>query len=194
MLNPHAPHRYLKPVATALLIGTASIWTPSLVGVDQGSPEPAPAEVTAFWEGLIGTWVADNSRHRSDADTMDAYGIEWTWGLNRKSIVGRLYGIKAGKDTGTFWEFREFWHPGERTAIAMQFARDGTYGVGPHQVNTDGTSEMLQVFYDPVQRTITKTGHRGKLTRDVHTTTSFAVDGKGVWKERRSYVWRRQRN
>jgi hypothetical protein len=41
---------------------------------------------------------------------MDAYGITWEWGLNKKSPVDRLYGLRDGKEVGTFWEFREFWH------------------------------------------------------------------------------------
>ena len=95
---------------------------------------PAPPEVVAYWKSLAGTWIADNSQYKSDLDTLEAYGIQWTWGLTKKSMVGRLYGIKGGKDVG----------------------------------------------------------HRARLEGDVHTTASFNVDDKGVWKARRSYVWRRQ--
>jgi hypothetical protein len=122
---------------------------------------------------------------------MDAYGIEWEWGLGKKSLVGRLYGIKGGKDVGTFWEFREFWHPGEARLIATQHAGDGTYGTGPHEVKADGTSEMVQTFFDPGAGTKSIVGHRSKLEGDVHTTSSFNVDEKGVWTPRRTYVWRR---
>ena len=121
-----------------------------------------------------------------------AYAIEWRWGLNQKSIVGRLYGIQDGKDVGTFWEFREIGHPGERRVVSMQFGTAGTYGVGPHEIEPDGSSEMLQVFHDPARDTSAKIGHRAKLKGDVHTTTSFDVDEKGVWTERRTYVWRHQ--
>jgi hypothetical protein len=152
---------------------------------------PAPEVVIATWEKLIGNWVADNSKFKNDVDTMDAYGIEWEWGLGKKSLVGRLYGIKGGKDVGTFWEFREFWHPGEARLIATQHAGDGTYGAGPHDVKPDGTSEMVQTFFDPGAGTKSLVGHRSKLDGDVHTTSSFNVDEKGVWTPRRTYVWRR---
>lgn len=152
---------------------------------------PAPDVVIATWEKLIGNWVADNSKFKNDVDTMDAYGIEWEWGLGKKSLVGRLYGIKGGKDVGAFWEFREFWHPGEARLIATQHAADGTYGAGPHDVKADGTSEMVQTFFDPGAGTTSLVGHRSKLEGDVHTTSSFNVDEKGVWTPRRSYVWRR---
>jgi hypothetical protein len=151
----------------------------------------APEVVIATWEKLIGNWVADNSKFKNDVDTMDAYGIEWEWGLGKKSLVGRLYGIKGGKDVGTFWEFREFWHPGEARLIATQHAGDGTYGAGPHDVKADGTSEMVQTFFDPGAGTTSIVGHRSKLEGDVHTTSSFNVDEKGVWTPRRTYVWRR---
>ena len=154
--------------------------------------KPVPAVVLSYWEKLVGTWVADNGKFKNETDTMDAYGIEWRWGLGKRSLVGRLYGIKASKDVGTFWEFREFWHPGEARLIATQHASAGTYGAGPHEVRADGTSEMVQTFFDPEAGTKTTVGHRSRLEGNVHTTSSFNVDEKGVWTMRRTYVWRRQ--
>lgn len=141
---------------------------------------------------MIGTWVADNSKYKSAPADMDAYALEWSWGLNKKTLLGRLYGIRNGKEVGTFWQFREFWHPGERRLITTQYGSDGSYGVGPHDVKPDGSSELLQTFYDPELRSVTRIGHRSTLAGDAHTTISFDVDGKGTWKERRTYVWRRQ--
>jgi hypothetical protein len=154
--------------------------------------QPVPEVVLSYWQQLVGTWVADNSKFKNETDTMDAYGIEWEWGLGQKSLIGRLYGIKAGKEVATFWEFREFWHPGEARLMATQHAGDGTYGTGPHEVNADGTSEMVQTFFDPEAGTRTTVGHRSKLEGNVHTTSSFTVDERGVWTPRRTYVWRRQ--
>jgi hypothetical protein len=153
---------------------------------------PAPEVVIASWEKLIGTWVADNSTFKNEDEKMDAYGIEWRWGLGKRSLVGRLYGLESGKEVGTFWEFREFWHPGEGRLIMTQHAGDGTYGEGPHDVKADGTSEMVQTFFDPGTGTRTTVGHRAKLEGNVHTTSSFNVDEKGVWTPRRTYIWRRQ--
>jgi hypothetical protein len=157
------------------------------------SPQPAPAVVTDNWERLIGTWIADNSAFKGANDTTDAYGIDWSWGLGRKSLIGRLYGIKDGKEIGTFWEFREFWDPGQGQVMATQFGGNGTYGVGPHEIRADGTSEMVQTFYDPTAHTVAKVGHRSKLEGDVHTTASLDVDDKGAWSPRRTYVWHRKR-
>ena len=155
-------------------------------------PAPAPEWVSGMWTELAGTWVADNSAFRDERDTMDAYGIEWRWGIGRKSLVGRLYGIRDGKEVGTFWEFREFWHPGERRLIATQFGSDGSYGAGPHERKPDGSREMLQTFFDPEAGRTFKVGHRARLEGDVHTTTSFDVDEDGTWTKRRTYVWKRQ--
>jgi hypothetical protein len=155
--------------------------------------QPVPAWVTSNWETLIGTWIADNQAYKSATDSMDAYGIEWSWGLGKKSLVGRLYGIREGKEVGTFWEFREFWHPGEGRLIATQYASDGTYGAGPHELKDDGETEMLQTFFDPTTGAVFRVGHRSKLEGDVHATRSFDVDADGEWKDRRAYLWRRKR-
>jgi hypothetical protein len=155
--------------------------------------EPIPEWVISTWEQLIGTWVTDNGAYKDETDIMDAYGIEWSWGLGRKSLVGRLYGIRDGREVASFWEFREFWHPGEGELVATQFGSDGRYGVGSHVRRTDGSMEMLQTFYDPTTGALSRVGHRSELEGDVHTTRSFDVSDDGVWSDRRTYVWRRKR-
>jgi hypothetical protein len=139
---------------------------------------------------MIGTWVTDNAAHVSANEPAEQYAIDWSWGLGRQSMTGRLYGLKGSKEIGTFWEFREFWHPGDGRLVIMQFGAGGTYGVGWHEVRADGTSEMLQTFHDPSGRT-TLTGHRSELKGDTHTTHSFDVAADGSWTPRRTYVWKR---
>lgn len=156
------------------------------------TPQAVPPTVTATWQQLVGVWVADNGRYKSADEPADAYGIEWKLGLGGQSLTGRLYGIRDGKEGLTFWEFREFWHPGDGKVVTTQFGLGGAYGVGPHEFRADGTSEMLQTFYDPSGAT-TRTGHRSMLKGDEHTTTSFDVDAAGTWTERRTYVWLRKR-
>jgi hypothetical protein len=168
-----------------------AIFAAALVAFPQA--EPIPDRVTSNWEKLIGTWITDNSAYKSETDSMDAYGIEWSWGLGKKSLVGRLYGIRDGREVGSFWEFREFWHPGEGRLITTQYGSDGTYGTGPHDIKDDGSSEMLQTFYDPTTGAVSRVGHRSELDGDVHTTRSFDVSPEGEWKDRRTYVWRRKR-
>lgn len=167
----------------------------------QAEPAPAPAgqtaavipaEVTTNWEQLVGTWVADNSAYKSDQDPFDGFGLEWSWGIDRKSVVGRLYGIQDGQEAGTFWEFREYWHPGDQTLVTMQFGVGGTFGVGPHEHQGEGRSEMLQTFYRPADGVVFRVGHRSVLRGDEQLTESFDVDEAGAWTPRRSYTWSRQ--
>jgi hypothetical protein len=153
---------------------------------------PIPPEVLANWEQLIGTWIADNTRFRSEQEPFDAYGIDWNWGQGNRSLTGRLYGLQAGRDIGTFWQFREFWHPGEAQVIAMQFGSGGVYGAGPHRIEPDGTSEMLQTFFDPSAGTVERVGHRSELRAREHVTRSFNVSIDGTWTPRREYTWVRQ--
>jgi hypothetical protein len=155
------------------------------------APGPPPAWVAAYLEAMIGTWIADNRPHRSDEEPFDAYGIEWTWGVGKKSIAGRLFAMREGKEVGTVWDLREFWHPGEGQLIASQFGSDGTYGVGPHARKADGTMEMLQVFHAP-DGGVRRIGHRSELKGNEFVSRSFDVQTDGTWKPARTYVFRRK--
>lgn len=158
-----------------------------------GSPlAPVPEEIVAHWQRLIGTWITDNSEYRTDAEPFDAFGLDWSWGLGRQSLVGRLYGLRDGAEAGTFWEFREFWHPLDRQLVTMQFGAGGAYGVGPHEIRPDGTSEMVQTFFNPGMGTTERIGHRAELHGNEHVTASFAVAEDGTWAPRRTYTWIKQ--
>jgi hypothetical protein len=153
---------------------------------------PIPAEVLASWTKLAGTWIADNSEYRSEQEPFDAYGLDWQPGLDGTTLTGRLYGLTDGREVATFWEFRDFWHPGDRQVISTQFGMGGTYGAGPHTIRGDGTSEMLQTFYSPAAGTVTRIGHRSELRGTEHVTRSFDVQPDGGWVPRRVYTWHKQ--
>lgn len=174
-------------VVAAVLRPAATNW-PEAAPVGAASP---PAWVATYLEGMIGTWTADNRPHRSEDEPFDAYGIEWKWGVGKKSIVGRLFAMRDGKEVGTVWDFREFWHPGEGQLIASQFGSDGTYGFGPHARKADGTMEMLQTFYAP-DGGVRRIGHRSELKRDDLVSCSFDVQKDGTWKAGRVYTFRRK--
>ncbi len=150
-----------------------------------------PQWVESYFAAMVGTWITDNAAHRSETEPFDAYGMEWKLGPGGKSLVGRLYAIRGEKDVGTSWEFREFWHAGERRLVASQFGADGTYGVGPHERKADGLLEMLQTFYAPSGGE-TRIGHRSELGAKELVTRSFDVQADGTWKERRKYIWLRK--
>ena len=150
-----------------------------------------PAWVDAHFAAHVGTWVADNTAFRSEAEPFDAYAIDWNWGIGRQSLVGRLYAMAAGRDVGTHWELREFWHPGERRLVAAQFGADGRYGVGPHLRRPDGSMDMVQTFYDAAGR-VTRNGHESLREGDVLITRSFDVAADGTRTPRRTYTWKRK--
>jgi hypothetical protein len=182
------------PLVAIALLPTASTVAPASLQSPAARPETQqakPAWVASHMDAMIGTWIADNAAYRSAQEPFDAFGIDWTWGIAKQSIVGRLYGLRSGKEIATFWEFREFWHPGEGQLLATQFGVDGTYGVGPHHRKPDGTMEMLQVFHGPTGPA-TRVGHRSELKGNEQFTHSFDVAADGTWKPRRTYVWRRK--
>jgi len=176
----------LMSVSFALLLVAAPVGG---AAVENG--QAPPDWVAQSMAARVGVWIADNSLHRSEAEPWEAYGIEWTWGLGQRSLIGRLYGIRDGKDVATFWQFREYWHPGEKQLVALQFGADGTVGIGPHIRKADGSDEILQVFYAP-DGSASRIGHRSTLRGDEQVSQSFDVSEDGTWAPRRSYVWRKQ--
>jgi hypothetical protein len=178
-------------VAAFALVGAACGQAPPPSDSAAPAPRVRPEWVGPYMEGMIGIWIADNAKYRSDAEPFEAYGIEWKWGAGRQSLAGRLYAIVDGRDAGTSWDFREFWHPGEGRLLASQFGTDGTFGIGPHERLADGTLEMVQTFYDPSGK-MTRVGHRSRIQGDEMITQSFDVSPNGAWTDRRTYTWRRQ--
>lgn len=140
----------------------------------------------------IGIWIADNSEYKSKEEPYEAYGLEWKYGIGNKSLIGRLYGIKDGKDIGTFWEFRNYWDSDKKTAMLMQFGSDGTIGVGPFTTMNANETELKQVFTTPngFQYNV---GHKTKIIDSLkHIGSSFSIDEKDAWKKNRTYIWEKQ--
>jgi hypothetical protein len=179
-------------VAGMILLAAASEPLDRALHADRSQPS-RPPWVAQYMEAMVGTWIADNKAYKSAQEPFEAYAIQWIWGVGHASIVGRLSGIRDGREASQLWEFREFWHPGERQLLASQFGGDGTYGVGPHHRRADGTLEMAQVFYGPDGST-RREGHRATLDGAELVTSSFDITADGTWKPRRTYVWRKTRD
>jgi hypothetical protein len=141
--------------------------------------------------GGTGRWIADNSAYKSADEPFEAYGLEWRAGFDGVTMTGRLFGLKDGVETPTFWEFRQYWHPGKSGAVLDQFGWGGVIGTGA-MVREGATTVTDQVFYQPDGST-RREGHRAHFSdSDTHVTQSFDIVG-GEWKPRRSYVWKREK-
>ena len=156
--------------------------------------DSAPAWFRRHLENLTsgsGRWTADNSAFRSQGEPWDAYGLEWTWGLGRQSVKGRLYAIKDGKEVGSFFEYRLLWHPGERKAMLFQYGSDGTYGLGVIEPDGANGTAVEQTFYQPDGGT-TRVKHTDRHIGEVRVVRSFDWVN-GAWHPRRVYHWKRVR-
>ena len=106
------------------------------VAAAQESASQVPAWFTEHVEYLVGdggTWITDNSAYKNDDEPYDAYELVWTHGIGKRSAIGVMRAITDGKRSGKLWEFRLFWHPGEKTAMLEQFHWYGIYGIGTIQ-------------------------------------------------------------
>lgn len=189
-------HRKLTPPWAR--IGLAATAAVAIVGLSTASPDyPAAAAMPAwFAEHLAastrdgGRFEADNRSYRSDAEPVDRYAIEWTYGIGHKSMKGRLFGLRGDVETATLWEIRTFWHPGRREAVVQQYAADGTVASGTLSRLDDGEFQVELDIFDPAGSTQRARDALRDVDADTHeTASSMWVDDE--WVARRSYTWTR---
>ena len=162
------------------------LWSFSLSG------QAIPASYLTMLDQEVGVWVADNSRYMSDSEPFDAYALEWSYGINHKSITGRLYGLKDGLDKGTLWQFRKYWDPSQDKPVLAQYSGDGTMGTGAFTKHSHSHHEIVQTFVSP-GGTPYKIGHRTDIKSDsVHVGLSYTINDKDEWTLNRSYTWKKQ--
>ena len=192
MKRSRTARRRAPALGSALLLAVGALSLLPSLRAEESAPEGIPRWALDEMAARVGTWIADNSPYRERPEDHDAYGMDWEWAPGQRSVVGRLYPIKNGADLGTVWQFREFWHPGAGALMAYQFGTDGTIGIGEQTRKPDGSSEILQEFFDPAGVTF-RVGHRSRIVGDAMESQSFNVDEQGAWQPRRKYVWKKQR-
>jgi hypothetical protein len=140
-----------------------------------------------------GRWIADNAKFKSENEPFDEYGTEWTWGVGKKSIRGRLFALKEGKEVAEFWEYRVFWHPAEMRAVFEQFGAGGVFGTGEMRVvqtaECKSENNVELTFYGP-DGASWKDLHKLWESPSEHTTISFDLK-EGSWQAKRRYVWKK---
>jgi len=142
-----------------------------------------------YWTQGSGRWIADNSAYKSESETFDAYGTEWKWGLGKKTLKGRLFAMKDGREVGTVWEFLSYWHPGEKRLVVNQWGSDGTFATGTGKATGENTTESIEQFFSPDGRTF-QIGHRAEKLPGEVRMQSYNITESGTWEKRRYYVWK----
>lgn len=160
--------------------------------VQAAAPAPAPQwhlDDIDFMTRNGGRWVTSNADYQSENEPFNAYAMEWKKGY-ANSMTGRLFGIRDGKETGDFWRFRQYWHPGKGQVMLEQFGFGGAMGIGP--VTRDGETAIIEQTFYPSEGNANVVAHKSRndAKTDAHITESFdIVDGE--WRPRRTYEWRR---
>ncbi len=146
-----------------------------------------------FMAGDGGRWITENFAYRSDAEPYDGYALEWRPGPGGKSLQGRLVALQGEREVGSPWEYRAFWHPGERRVLAYQFGSDGSLGTGVMEPTAAGGIRIEQTFF-LVDGTRSGLGHESTpAAQDGDLiVVSYDLGPEGTWVERRRYTWRRR--
>lgn len=178
----------------ALILSGLIAWLP-LSAAQDGPRSPEPRQwfldhIEKLTAGS-GSWLASNEAYRGDGEGFDAYRVRWRKGIGGRSVYGEMTGLAGGRETGVFWEFRIYWHPGEGQARIMQFSNNGIFGDGPIELQDDGSDVSVQTFYRPDGEPF-RLRHVSRLEGDVHETVSFKEGPDGNWERNRSYTWRRE--
>lgn len=161
-----------------------------------GAQEPATrghdwwADHVAFISRDGGVWETPNPAAASDPTAPDAFGLAWRAVDNGQGLVGRLYGVEAGRETVEFWTFRAFRHPGKGVVVLEQWGPGGMYGVGEITSPEAGRTVVEQTFWLPDGRSW-REGHRAEDSGDRHETEVFDIGADGVWTAKAENVWRR---
>lgn len=136
-----------------------------------------------------GRWVASNADYMSENEPMQAYVIEWSAGY-ANCMTGRLFAILDGEETGDYWRYRQYWHPGEGKIVLEQFGFGGAAGFGV--VWRDGDNmKTVQTFYPPNGAPDLRGHIAYNPDEDTHVTESYAIID-GEWRLNRTYTWKRQ--
>lgn len=139
-----------------------------------------------------GIWVTDNSQFKNENEPFDKYILSWTLNPLRNSLSGRLYGLTDGQESGTFWDFSQYYDPNTQKVIVMQIGWNGTLGSGPLIATDNGGYDLAQIFTTP-DGTTRKEKHTDiKPNKDIEITTSYSFDENSEWIAGRTYTWQRQ--
>lgn len=173
-----------------LFLWIALALIPAVTGIAE-PPEP-PAWFTDHIRFMAGgTWLTDNEPYMGDDEPSVTYGTEWTLGIGDSHLRGRLFGVGADGGQTVFWEYQVFWHPGERTAMMLQFGAGGAIGIGPLWRQKDGTIRSEMTFHYPGGVTMRIAHDLVESPPGTHITRSFHWND-GEWKPQRTYSWERQ--
>jgi hypothetical protein len=156
-----------------------------------GLQAQAPDWYTQELSRQVGTWIANNADYQSDQETDDAYGVEWSWGVGRMSLLGCLFGMKGGDRTQEYWQFIQYWDPEAQAGKVIQVAAWGSMGEGYMNRTDTGEMRMEQTFTQP-DGTVAKHGHITEIHDGYEISKSFNIDKEGVWKDDRTYKWVRE--
>jgi hypothetical protein len=184
----------LRRLGLALLtLGLLACASPPVAAQPTGLPNWWSAHV-AFMSRDGGVWITPNPAGEDDPNAPDAYGMEWRAVAEGHGLVGRLYGVEAGREIAEYWTFREFWHPGERRVLAQQWGATGAYGVGETTSTGPDRGEIDQTFWLADGRSWRwREGHRTREDDDVYVTEVYDISADGVWTLRNSNTWARVR-
>ncbi len=150
-----------------------------------------PEWVQDHWDYVTqGEWIAPNP-YQSEAIPFDSYGMRFEVATGGMVITGKLYGIKNGKEVKTLWKFVNYWHPGEKRLIQIQYGNNprlGNIAIGEGFDSGDPTRDESIVESFKNDGSTFKVGHKSEYRDNKIISNSFDVLGD-EWKPRGNFVW-----
>ena len=178
-----------RKVAFLLVVVSALM----LSAIQPVSNEGIPTWVSEDWQFQMshtGIWITDNHEYKGEQEPFDAYGMQWDWGIGKKSLKGRMFCLQEGEEVATVWEFLQFWDSEAKVLRMLQIGRDGTVGQGTVTNLGQGKSKSQERFCNTAGQCF-EVGHETwKKDGDFYTQSFDVLDGE--WSKRRLYVWKQK--
>ena len=140
---------------------------------------------------LVGTWIASNEAYMDEGSINDSFGIEWKWGVGKKSIVGTLYGIQNKVKTKDYWQFIQYWDLVENKPIFVQVSSKGSHGSGYIERISDNQLKLVQTFTE-LDGSSYQSGHLTEIFDNYENSVSYNIDKNNEWIKDRSYTWHKR--
>ncbi len=140
---------------------------------------------------MEGEWITDNTKHLSENEPFESYGIHWEAGIGHTNMTGWLYGITKSKNKVALWQLFHYWDNKKQAGVALQLGNENLQAIGTMFPINNNTLEVIQSIYDKEGNSYIDR-HLTTFNKSSFTTSSYIINDQGNWQIQRTYTWNKK--